>query len=455
MKTVIGENSGAQYKLLKEIGRGAQGRVFSIEREKYAVKILGKKSSKNSQLLKKKISYIRTRNIKDLPISMPLEQISGDYLGYIMEMASDMIPLEELMQPTNDENWWIKSGGLRKRLKILMKLSGVLAELHSRGLVYGDLSPKNIFVSKNPDYAEVYLIDVDNISHQSKIGNAVYTPGYGAPEIIRGVSGADTYTDAFSFSVIAYQLLTLNHPFIGDYVNNGDPELEEEAYAGNLPWINNTLDKMNASSVGFSYTTTVPLPMRTEFKNTFEDNLHDKLNRTSMLKWKEILSKSYDLLVHCENCKDYFNYDRFKKLSCPFCSEKKEYIGLVSIAPFVYKIIKETEEKYSVELKDEPIVSTDIKRFVVEPNQKIIIKEDDLYMNDSEVGLLEIVIEDEKFAIRGIGWEEVSLCDERTLKIKKNVDIKKGIFIKHGELFLFNAGEKGSYQRVIRIRRVS
>ncbi len=456
MKTVIGENSGAQYKLLKEIGRGAQGRVFSIEREKYAVKILGKKSSKNSQLLKKKISYIRTRNIKDLPISMPLEQISGDYLGYIMEMASDMIPLEELMQPTNDENWWIKSGGLRKRLKILMKLSGVLAELHSRGLVYGDLSPKNIFVSKNPDYAEVYLIDVDNISHQSKIGNAVYTPGYGAPEIIRGVSGADTYTDAFSFSVIAYQLLTLNHPFIGDYVNNGDPELEEEAYVGNLPWINNTLDKMNASSVGFSYTTTVPLPMRTEFKNTFEDNLHDKLNRTSILKWKEILSKSYDLLVHCENCNDYFNYNRFKGLSCPFCSQGKEYIGLVSVAPFVREIIKSTKEEFGVELKGEPFVGDDIKKYTLEPYKKMTIKEDDLYLNGSQKKLFEIEVDDEMLMIKGIDWKSVLVRVEDTPKVK-DIDIEYGIRLPYAKypLYFLEKNVDTIYQRVIRVRRVS
>ncbi len=63
-------------------------------------------------------------------------------------MASGMIPLENLLRPTSSENWWIETGGLKKRLRILKKLSNILAELHSRGLVYGDLSPKNIFVSE-------------------------------------------------------------------------------------------------------------------------------------------------------------------------------------------------------------------------------------------------------------------------------------------------------------------
>ncbi len=456
MKMVIGENSGAEYKLLKEIGRGAQGRVFSIEREKYVVKILGKKSSKNAQLLKKKISYIRTRNIKDLPISMPLEQIKGDYLGYIMEMASDMIPLENLIRPSSNENWWIETGGLKKRLRVLMRLSNVLAELHSRGLVYGDLSPKNIFVSKSIDFAEVYLIDVDNITHQSKVGHAVYTPGYGAPEIIKGVSGADTYTDAFSFSVIAYQLLTLNHPFIGDYVNNGDPELEEEAYVGNLPWINNTTDKSNTSSVGFSHVTTVSLLMRTEFKNTFEDNLHSKLNRTSMLKWKEIIEKSNNLLVHCDTCNDYFNYNRFKELICPFCSTKKEYVGVVSIAPFIREMIKEVKKEYGTELKEEPIVGDDIEKFIIEPHNKVVIDEDYLFLNGSKNELFEIEIDDEMLSIKGIEWERISVRIEQTSKVK-DIDIVNGVRLPYTKypFYFYETDSDFIYQRAIRLRRIS
>ena len=94
MRTVIGENSDAQYQLDEEIGSGAQGRVFSVKGGKYAFKLIGKKSSKNAQLLKRKISYIKTRNISDLNISKPIEQVKGEYLGYIMEMATDMVPLE-------------------------------------------------------------------------------------------------------------------------------------------------------------------------------------------------------------------------------------------------------------------------------------------------------------------------------------------------------------------------
>jgi hypothetical protein len=38
MKIIIGETTDAKYQLDKEIGRGAQGRVFSIKGGKYAFK---------------------------------------------------------------------------------------------------------------------------------------------------------------------------------------------------------------------------------------------------------------------------------------------------------------------------------------------------------------------------------------------------------------------------------
>ncbi len=315
MRIVIGENSDAQYQLDAEIGSGAQGRVFSVKGGKYAFKLIGKKSSKNAQLLKRKISYIKTRNISDLNISKPIEQVKGEFLGYIMEMATDMVPLEKLLKPTSDSEWWEKSGGLSKRLLILKNLSQLLSDLHSRGLIYGDLSPNNIFVSEDKEYAEVYLIDVDNITHESKVGDAFYTPGYGAPEVVKGNSGADTYTDDYSFSVIAYQLLTLNHPFVGDYVNQGDPELEEDAYIGNIPWIEHSADKINKSTTGLDSSSTLSKMIKKEFINTFEINILNKLKRTSTSKWYEVLTKSLTGILKCNNCGNTFFYNKELKLN--------------------------------------------------------------------------------------------------------------------------------------------
>ena len=57
-------------------------------------------------------------------------------------------------------------------------------------------------------------------------------------------------SDCFSFAVLAYELLTLNHPLIGDYVSEGEPELEEQALKGKLPWVDHSEDNTNERNTG-------------------------------------------------------------------------------------------------------------------------------------------------------------------------------------------------------------
>lgn len=450
MRTVIGENSDAQYQLEAEIGSGAQGRVFSVKGGKYALKLIGRKSSKNAQLLKRKISYIKTRNISDLNISKPIEQIKGEYLGYIMEMATDMISLEKLLKPTSDSGWWEKSGGLKKRLLILKNLSQLLSDLHSRGLIYSDLSPNNIFVSEDKEYAEVYLIDVDNITHESKVGGAFYTPGYGAPEVVKGNSGADTYTDDYSFSVIAYQLLTLNHPFVGDYVNQGDPELEEDAYIGNIPWIEHSTDKINKSTTGLNSSMTISKMIKKEFTNSFEINILNKLKRTSTSKWNEVFTKSLTGILKCNKCSNTFFYN--PELSCPFCNEIKQSIGIVQIHQLNATIKNEIKAKYPLTTFDNvKDVGQPISRKLGSLGEYISITESDLFLNKSESILFQIKMEENYNFIKGVNQKSITVFTKG--EIKEEVSIENETKISQGDWLIFSKDLKEGYQRVVKVGR--
>ena len=59
-----------------------------------------------------------------------------------------------------------------------------------------------------------------------------------------------TMSDCYSFAVIAYELLLLNHPLSGDYVSDGETELEEQALLGKLPWVDNEDDTTNERTTG-------------------------------------------------------------------------------------------------------------------------------------------------------------------------------------------------------------
>ena len=456
-KIIIGINSGAEYIILDELGRGGQGRVFSVYGGKYAFKLIGKKSSKKAQLLTRKISYIKTRPLEDLPISKPIEQVEGEALGYIMEIATDMIPMQLLIKPEGDFlEWWNQTGGLKKRLLILRKVANTLKTLHSRGLVYGDFSFSNIFVSEEKDYSEIFFIDTDNITHDSKIGTAVYTPGYAAPEIIQtedhqASSGYDTYTDIYSFAIIAYQLLTLNHPFIGDYVNDGDPELEEKAYLGEIPWVNHSSDDINNTQSGIPSSLTISKKMMEAFQKTFEPGIIDSRSRVTTGKWMEILSGAIDALIECPNTscgKDFFFN---KELTCPFCEQKSNYVGFADIHPLVKPILEDVKYNYSVGLENVQNIGSIISRKIISPDKYLVFYEDDFLLNASNRELFKIKIKDDSILIKGIGLKKVSIISNK--KFKQSVDISsevKGTF--KGDFIIFFDDLK-NYQRILKIKK--
>lgn len=460
-KIIIGSSSGAEYEIEKEIGRGGQGRVYSILGGKYAFKLIGKKTSSKAQLLKRKISYIKNRPIEDLPISIPLEQVEGEALGYIMEMATDMIPIESLIKPNSEKSfpeWWYETGGLKKRILILKKIAETLAKLHSSGLVYGDFSLSNIFVSNNKEYSEIFFIDSDNITHDSKIGTAVYTPGYAAPEIIQtdnhhATSGYDTYTDDFSFAIIAYQLLTLNHPFIGDYVNNGEPELEEKAYLGEIPWVSHSLENINTANSGIPSSLTVSKKMMNAFIQTFENGITQKVKRTSSFKWSEILSGALDAIIECQNKSCNQNFFFSKDLTCPFCKEQMNFVGMARIHPLLKKMKDEVKYEFSVILEDTQNIGEVLSTKIMTPNKYLIYTENDFFLNSSNRQLFKIKIKSDSVHIEGIGLKRISIISNK--KYKKDIDITNEIKVNLTGDFVLFFDDLNKYQRILKLKKYS
>ena len=460
-KIIIGTSSGANYTIEKEIGRGGQGRVYSIIGGKYAFKLIGKKTSSKAQLLKRNISYIKTRPIEDLPISIPLEQVEGEALGYIMEMATDMIPIENLIKPDSEKGfskWWYETGGLKKRILILKRIAETLAELHSRGLVYGDFSLSNIFVSNDKEYSEIFFIDSDNITHDSKVGTAVYTPGYAAPEIIQtdnhqATSGYDTSTDDFSFAIIAYQLLTLNHPFIGNYVNEGEPELEESAYLGVIPWVSHSLDNINIAQSGIPTSLTISKKMMDAFQQTFENGITQKVKRASSLKWDEILSGALDAIIECDNKSCNQNFFFSKDLICPFCKEQMKYVGVASIHPLLKKMKNEVKYDFSVELKNIKNIGSVLNRKIMTPNKYLIYTENDFLLNSSNRELFKIKINYDHIFIRGISLKKISIISDK--KNRGLIDVSNEIKGNFTDDFTLFFDDLNKYQRILKLKKYS
>jgi eukaryotic-like serine/threonine-protein kinase len=330
-KVTVTDELAAQYELHDILGEGGQGSVYTTNFDKILVKFLNKNISNDKKNeFNKRMRFLRRLNLNHLNISLPIVLLANEDTGYVMEVMDEMIPLSKLLVPEDDDvgHWYLKTGGIKRRLSLLLKLAKTVNDIHSEGLAFGDISPTNIFISEDPSFSEIQLIDCDNITPVSDIGKSfIYTPQYGAPEMIRGESGYNTLTDAWSFSVIAFQLLTINHPFKGIlFESMGVEESEKKLERGELSWIYDSNDVSNQSTKsGVPRELVISPKMMALFQNTFGLN-KSTITRATIQEWIEALETVLHSLKVCSNseCAAHFLYKKTSK--CPFCESKSKAI---------------------------------------------------------------------------------------------------------------------------------
>lgn len=321
----VSDSNGARYTLLRQLGRGGQGAVYEVEGGRLAVKIVFDTSAARRDQLRNQLTHVKRLPLADLEIARPIEMLRPPVLGYVMELLTGMQPLKALAfvpkGSASPASWYLDSGGLRRRLQLLARGADVLSALHGKGLVYSDPSPDNIFVSTCHEAREIRFIDADNIHYASVAGvPGVFTPGYGAPELLRCSSGVNTLTDAHAFAVLAFQVLAVAHPLIGDVVENGPPEREEEALAGQLPWVDDADDATNRTSRGVSRDLVLSPRLQEVAARAFGVGLRDPLQRPGIAEWAERLHAAADATLRCPNCSATYY---FTSTQCPWCFKSR------------------------------------------------------------------------------------------------------------------------------------
>jgi len=330
-KKIVYDSLGNEYLLTGKVGEGGQGMVCYTDRKEVLVKVITSKCKSTLEKAIKQIKWISTQNLSDLNIALPKIAVTRPKQGYVMELMDGLVSLQKVLdQSFNDlqENEsteaYLKTGGVERRIKLLLEISTTLSELHSRGYAYGDLSPENIFVSENVAHSQAWFIDSDNICFNEREGSACfYTPSYGAPEVVKDQQNVNCLTDAWSFAVIAFELLTHQHPFKGLYVDDGEPEVvEQQAYEGELPWVYDLDDLSNESIGGLPLDLVANGKVIELFKQCFEEGKRNPFKRPSLAQWRMVLQEAVDQVIHCQNkiCRHQFYYSSDnEEQTCPFC----------------------------------------------------------------------------------------------------------------------------------------
>jgi hypothetical protein len=352
-----------------ELGRGGQGVVFRTRDADVAVKLA---LDGDGQPVTHAGYVEKLRRVRALPVPLGLHlstpmAVLRETAGYAMRLLNDMVPFADFWlqaSPRADDSLdlpaWLSgmprelarsllgyrdNGGLHRRLVALYKSSTVLARLHGAGLVYGDVSPANAFISRDHSSREVWLIDADNLRHETPGNKAgVYTPRFGAPELVQGKDGARPRTDCHAFAVMAFWMLTTQHPFLGAYVEDGGEgdwadddaaDVDERAYAGLVPWILDEEDDCNRKDNGL-----IELVLTGElsslFQATFGPGRTRPWMRPSMFRWPPALARAADASITCPGCQMgyYLDFDDPAQ-RCPFCDDARPRTLVVIAYPWL------------------------------------------------------------------------------------------------------------------------
>lgn len=332
----------------KPIGQGGQGIVCRTKDKNIALKFL----VKNGTIIENEDIYERYKNRindvsilkleEDINICRPEIILKKPMCGYVMKLLNDLTPINNLIYSSNYveyKDYLIGDGNLKKKLEVLIDLSRVLARLHSKGMIYGDLSPNNVFYSKKEVFSKVWLIDCDNLHLYDEVVSTIFTPGYGAPEVVKRQSANTQYSDSFSFAVLAFKVLTSQHPFINDYNDqsssggwddNTESNIESDTDANDVSWLCDKNTNIPNDLLDF-IKHFVPANLMKLFDETFNETGRKlPYTRPSMRTWFENLCQIYTKLWKC-SCG---NYNYFFDKNCFICDSSfkpESYCSLYSI----------------------------------------------------------------------------------------------------------------------------
>ncbi len=206
-----------RYRIDKEIGRGAMGRVMLAKDEmvgetvilKFMHPELTSEEASRERFLRevkysRKISHPNVIRIHDMLFKDNLSAISMEYF--------ESRGLDEYLREK-------KHFDVREGLDILLQVANGMAAAHAQDVIHRDLKPSNILMNED---GLVKIVDFGIASASSntdstltKTGSIIGTPAYLSPERAKGLD-ADHRSDIYALGIIAYGMFTGQLPYTGE-----------------------------------------------------------------------------------------------------------------------------------------------------------------------------------------------------------------------------------------------
>ena len=225
-----------RYRVARRIGKGGMGEVMLARDEQVGRDVAIKRMRAADPTDRQVTRFLREASIQgrlEHPAIVPVHEIGRDTDNlpfFAMKKLTGITLAEILADKANGRDSQSKIGKearftLQQILRAFVEVCLAVEFAHVRGVVHRDLKPDNIMLG---DFGEVYVLDwgvakiagehdddftdVDSTGgsgeHATQVGTTIGTPGYMAPEQIRGISNQiDGQTDVYTLGCLLFEIL--------------------------------------------------------------------------------------------------------------------------------------------------------------------------------------------------------------------------------------------------------
>lgn len=212
----IGTVLDGRYTIKEVIGRGGMATVYkaqhSVIERVVAIKILSPKASGISNIHKRFYREARVVNRIQHPNVLDVIDLGQTEHG-MLYLVMDYLAGESVYDRLCKENF-----DARETVHILEEVCKGLGRAHDLGIIHRDLSPSNIYLSKDGGLlSTVKILDfgiafIKDETRLSMPGTVLGTPHYMAPEYAMG-QDVTPASDLYSLGALAYEMLCGDPPF--------------------------------------------------------------------------------------------------------------------------------------------------------------------------------------------------------------------------------------------------
>ncbi len=256
---VMRPREGSKYRYIRTLGRGGMKVVLEVHdndtMRNVAMALLPDISTRSKLELGQFLREARLTAGLEHPNIVPVHDIGMDSSGspyFTMKLLRGRTLAVVLKKLAENDPEYVNSYKFDNLMRIFMRVCNAIDFAHSKGVLHLDLKPENVQIG---DYGEVLVLDwglarkitpsqndVPKINTKTRVMKRLGTtangesqingtPGYMAPEQIRGAKNAcSEQTDVYSLGAILYALITFKNP-----IQNGEVEkMLQDTLDGNI-----------------------------------------------------------------------------------------------------------------------------------------------------------------------------------------------------------------------------